>query len=73
MVIIVSILAFHKQSIKTIVKIDSSNYIGSRVSFQLDDNKLLKPIRLFFKNFNPIKYNYIIYNKRLIAIIRCFK
>ena len=36
-------------------------------------NKVLKPIAFLSKKILPAKYNYNIYNKELIVIIRVFK
>lgn len=72
MVIKVSILAHLKQSLKIIIKTDSSNYINSGFFFQLGKEKLLYPVIFFFKNLNPAKYNYKI-DKKLSTIIQCFE
>lgn len=67
------ILAHYKQSVKTIVKTNLSDYVRSRVFSQLGDNGLLHLIILFFKNLNPVQCNYEIYDKEPLAIIRCFE
>ena len=67
------IFAHHKQGIKTSVETDSSDYVSSGVFSQLADNGLLHPVAFFSKNFNPAECNYEIYNKELLAIIRCFE
>ena len=67
------ILAHYEQVVKTIVEINSSNYVSSGVLSQLGDNKLLHPIAFFSMNLNLAKCNYEIYNKELLAIIRCFE
>lgn len=66
------ILAHYKQSIKTILEKDLSNYVSSEVLSQLDNNRLLYLVTFFFMNFNPLKCNYETYNIELLAIIRCF-
>ena len=73
MVIKAPILAHHKQGIKTIVETNSSDYVSSGVLSQLGDNGLLHPIAFFSKNLNPAECNNEIYNKELLAIIRCFE
>ena len=73
MVIEAPILAYYKKSVKTIIKSDSSDYVSSRVFFQLDNNELLYSVAFFFKNLNLAESNYEIYNKELLAIIRCFE
>lgn len=52
------------------MKRNFSNNISSGDFFQLGKNRLLYLITFFFKNFNLTKYNYEIYNKELLAIIR---
>ena len=67
------ILVYYRQDLKTIVKTNSSDYVSNRVLFQLEKDGLLHPITFYLKNLNPIKCNYKIYDKELLAIIRCFK
>ena len=67
------ILAHYKQGVKTIVETDSSDYVSSGVLSQLGDDELLHPVAFFSKNLNPAECNYEIYDKELLAIIRCFK
>lgn len=55
------------------IEANSSNDISSRVFFQLGDNGLLHSITFFSKNLNPTKCNYMIYDKKLLAIMRCFE
>ena len=67
------ILAYYKQGVKTIVETDSSDYVSSGVLFQLGNDELLHPVAFFSKNLNPAECNYEIYDKELLAIIRCFE
>ena len=67
------ILAHYKSAVKTIVETNSSNDISSGVLFQLDDNKLLHLVAFSFMNLDSSKYNYEIYDKELLAIIRYFE
>ena len=67
------ILAHYKQGLKTIVKTDFSDYVSSGVLFQLGEDGLLHSVTFFFKNLNPVECNYEIYDKELLAIIRCFE
>ena len=67
------ILAHYKQGVKTIVETDSSDYVSSGVLSQLGDDELLHPVAFFSKNLNPAECNYEIYDKELLAIIRCFE
>ena len=67
------ILAYYKQDVKTIVETDSSDYVSSGVLFQLGDDELLHPVAFFSKNLNSAECNYEIYDKELLAIIKCFE
>ena len=57
----------------SIIKVDSSNYITRGILSQYNKDKVLYPIVYFSKRLNPAEYNYEIYNKELLAIIRYFK
>lgn len=67
------ILAHYKQGLKIMMKTNLSNYVNSKVLFQLDENRLLYFIIFFPKNLNLVECNYKIYNKKLLAIIWCFE
>ncbi len=67
------ILVYYKQSLKTIVETDSSDYISSGIFSQLGEDGLLHLVAFFSKNLNLIECNYEIYDKELLAIIRCFE
>lgn len=49
------------------------DYISSRIFSQLGKDGLLPLVVYFLKNLNPVKYNYKIYDKKLLAIICCFE
>ena len=57
----------------SIIKADLFNYIIWGVLSQYDEKRVLYPIIYFLKQLSPAKYNYKIYNKKLLAIIRCFE
>ena len=67
------ILAHYKKGLKTIVETDFSDYVNCGVLSQLGKDRLLHPVVFFSKNLNPAECNYEIYNKELLAIIRCFE
>ena len=50
-----------------------SDYITKGILFQYNKDGVLYPIVYFLKRLSPAKYNYEIYNKKLLTIIRCFK
>ena len=57
----------------SVIKANSSNYITGGILSQYNKDRVLYPIVYFLKWLNPAKYNYEIYNKKLLAIIRYFK
>ena len=57
----------------SVIKPNSFNYITRGILSQYNKNKVLYSIIYFLKQLNPAKYNYKIYNKELLAIIRYFK
>lgn len=63
------ILVYYKKNLRIIMKRNYFDYVSSRDFFYLDKDKLLYPITFFFKSFNSAKYNYEIYNKKMLAII----
>jgi hypothetical protein len=56
-----------------IVKTDGSDYIIAGVLSQPDDKKFFKPVAYFSTKISPAEYNYEIYNKELLVIIRAFE
>lgn len=50
-------------------KTDFSDYISSEVLFQLGKCELSNLITFFSKNIYSAKYNYDIYDKKLLVII----
>lgn len=64
------ILTYYKQDFRTIVETDSSNYVNNRVFFSWI--KIDYYILLHFY-LNSTEYNYEIYDKELLSIIRSFK
>ena len=55
-----------------VVKADLLNYITRDILSQYNKG-VLYPVVYFLKQLSLAKYNYKIYNKELLAIIRCFK
>ena len=56
-----------------VLETDSSDYVNSGVLSQADDNGVLHPVTFYSKNLLPAEYNYKIYNKELLAIVRCLE
>ena len=57
----------------SVVEADSFNYVTKGILSQYNKDGVLYPIVYFLKRLNLAKYNYEIYNKELLAIIRYFK
>ena len=57
----------------SIIEANLSNYITKGILSQYNEDGVLYFIIYFLKQLNPAKYNYKIYNKELLAIIRYFK
>src|SRR5271169_1965960 len=56
-----------------VVETDASDYVSAGVLSQHDDNGVLHPVAFFSKKHSPAECNYEIYDKELMAIIRCFE
>ena len=56
-----------------IIETDASDYISAGIMSQYDDNGALHPVADFLKKHSPAEYNYKVYDKELMAIIRCFE
>ena len=70
---IILILAYFDLNFKCIFKADSSDHVQENVLLQYDKNDVLQSIMYFSQKLNTIKSNYEIYDKKLLAIIQCFK
>ena len=57
----------------SIIKANLSNYVTGGILSQYNKDGVLYPVIYFLKRLNLVKYNYKIYNKELLAIIRYFK
>ena len=58
---------------EAILETDSSDYVNGGVLSQKDDDGLLHPVAFYSKNLAPAECNYQIYDKELLAIIRCLE
>ena len=56
-----------------IVETDASDYVSAGIMSQYDDEGILHPVAFFSKKHSPAECNYEIYDKELMAIIRCFE
>src|ERR1700712_2552103 len=58
---------------ETILETDSSGWSTGGTLYQVDDDGLLLPCAFFSKKNNPAECNYPIYDKEMLAIIKCLK
>ena len=67
-----SILAYFDSDLEYVFKADLFNHVQRDVLSQSDKNDMLYSIVFFSQKLNAAELNYEIYNKKLLAIIRCF-
>jgi transposase InsO family protein len=58
---------------EVILETDASDYVSAGILSQYDDKGILRPVAFFSKKHSPTECNYEIYDKELMAIIRCFE
>lgn len=58
---------------QAILETDASDWVTGGVLSQYDDEHILHPVAFYSKNMIPAECNYHIYDKELLAIIRCFE
>jgi transposase InsO family protein len=56
-----------------ILETDASDYVSAGVMSQYDDEGVLHPVAFFSKKHSITECNYEIYDKELLAIVRCFE
>ncbi len=69
----VSILRHFDQNRKTILEINSFNYVNDDILSQYNDEETLHLMIYYSKNLSFAECNYKIYDKKLLAIICVFK
>ena len=57
----------------SVVEANSSDYATGGILSQYNEEGVLHPVVYFSKRLSLAKYNYEIYDKELLAIIRYFK
>ena len=67
------VLRHYNSNHKIMIKIDVSNFVFEDILSQYDENNILHSIIYFSKKHNSIKYNYEIYDKELMIIVRAFE
>ena len=56
-----------------VVETDASDFVSAGVLSQPDENDILHPVAFFSKKHSLAECNYEIYDKELLAIVRCFE
>ena len=56
-----------------VLETDASDYVCAGVLSQHDDDGVLHPIAFYSKKMTPAECNYEIYDKELLAIVRCLE
>ena len=68
-----TIIAYFNPDKKTIVETDILDYINGKVLSQYNNKRILRKIACFSIKHILAQYNYEIYDKELIALIRVFR
>ena len=71
--IIAPILKHYNPKKQTIIEADASDYMSSSILSQYDDEGTLHPVAFMSEKYNSAECNYKIYDKELLAIVRCFE
>jgi hypothetical protein len=58
---------------EAIIETDASDFVSAGVLSQHNDEGVLCPVAFFSKKHSSVECNYEIYDKELLAIIRCFE
>ena len=66
-------LQYYDRSRPVVLEIDSSDYVNGSVLSQADDDGVLYLVIFYSKNLLPAEYNYKIYDKELLIIVRCLE
>src|SRR5207244_2465475 len=67
------VLAHFNLNKEILVETDVFDYVSADILSQRDDEGVLHLVIFFFKKHSPAECNYEIYNKELMAIVRCFE
>lgn len=66
-------LALYDSNQATEVEVDAFNFATSGMLSQKDDDGLWHPVAYQSETMNMPKYNYVIYNKEFMAIVRALE
>lgn len=67
------VLATFDWTKEVLLETDASDYVSAGVLSQYGDDGILRPVAFFSKKHSATECNYEIYDKELLAIIRCFE
>ena len=56
-----------------LVETDASDYVPAGILSKRNEEGTLHSVAFFFRKHSHAEYNYEIYDKELLAIIRCFE
>lgn len=57
----------------SVLETDASDYVSAGILSQEDENGILHPVAFYSKKHSPAECNYEIYDKEMLAIIRCLE
>jgi hypothetical protein len=66
-------LAHFNYNKKSVLETDASDWAAGGILSQYDDNGILQPVTYFSSKHSSAKCNYEIYDKKLLAIIKCLE
>ena len=67
------VLSHFDRTKEAVLETDSSDFVNGGVLSQYDDQGRLHPVAFYSKSLAPAQCNYQIYDKELLAIIRCLE
>lgn len=66
-------LAHFDPELEVYVETDASDWVSAGVLSQMGPDGILRPVAFMSKKYDPAECNYEIYDKELLAIVRCFE
>jgi hypothetical protein len=67
------VLSYFSPELETFLESDSSDYVSAGILSQKGGDGHIRPVAYFSKTLSSAECNYEIYDKELLAIIRCFE
>ena len=67
------VLAHYDSERENFIETDASDWVSSAIVFQKDNLGNLRPVAFMSKKHSPAEYNYKIYDKELLIIIKAFE